>query len=388
VIDTKIIERIEKNEQLNNSNIKISFIIPVFNTENYLLKTLDSLVCADIDQIEIIIVDDGSTDESDLLIKEWINKSNVPVIYIRQKNAGLSAARMIGVERARGKFIGFCDSDDWLNVSVYIEMAELASENKCEIAICRSSVFEDDTGYAFDFYDSHIWEMMLGCRHFLNTTLLRKPELLRLEPNANTRLIDKEFFIKNRLEFPYGLHFEDLPVHVKSLILAKRVMLLNRTGYYYRTNRPGKITDQKSEKRFNILTSARIAIEDSKIINLESGAKAYMLLLISRMIYWCGANTLNKDRIRFFKEGSIFIRSNFTKTEITDAMKLGSKQEAILLNVFWCGMVDFLFRYSSGMNLKMFDLIRLITQPVLGRWPRRIAFEKITSKTKSIIFRK
>ena len=184
----------------------ISFIIPVFNTEAYLSETLNSIAAYGGFDIEIIIVDDGSTDGSTQAISAWIDTHDVPVQVIRQENAGLSAARMAGLVLATGTFVGFCDSDDRLDVAVYVKMARLALERGCDMAMCRSVVFDNASEDSHDFYDSSVWDNILTVNRCQILNGLSEPMLFRLEPNANTRLLRRSFMLQHKLTFPVGLH--------------------------------------------------------------------------------------------------------------------------------------------------------------------------------------
>ena len=290
-----------KTEVMHNEFL-ISFIVPVFNTQAYLCETLNSIAAYEGKDIEIIIVDDGSTDDSAEIILNWIMAHKVPARLIRQKNSGLSMARMAGLSLARGAFIAFCDSDDRLNVAVYIKMALLCEQRGCDIAICRSLVFDSATEESHDFYDALVWDRIMENRQIDILNSMSEPSLFRLEPNANTRLLRRGFMLQNKLTFPAGLHFEDFPVHVHSLAIAKSVLLMNATGYFYRINRNGKITDQKSAKRFDILKAVALAYGYAH--DVDERGLSHITSMACRMIYWCGTHTLNKDRTRFFQEAS------------------------------------------------------------------------------------
>ena len=278
----------------------ISFIVPVFNTEAYLGETLNSIAAYGGRDVEIIVVDDGSTDGSAQAISAWIDTHDIHVQVIRQENAGLSAARMAGLALARGIFVGFCDSDDRLDAAVYVKMARLAQERGCDMAMCRSTVFDSVSENSHDFYDADVWQNILASSRCRILNGLSEPLLFRLEPNANTRLLRRSFMLRHELTFPAGLHFEDFPVHVHGVAVARSVLLLNATGYFYRVNRNGKITDQRSAKRFDILKSVALAFEYAR--GVDERGLAQITAMGCRMIYWCGRHTLNEDRARFFAQ--------------------------------------------------------------------------------------
>ena len=97
---------------------KISVIIPVYNSEKFLKKCLDSIINQTLNDIEIICIDDGSTDKSLRILNNFADKDN-RITIINQKNSGPSAARNKGIENAKGEYIGFVDSDDWIDLDFY-----------------------------------------------------------------------------------------------------------------------------------------------------------------------------------------------------------------------------------------------------------------------------
>lgn len=127
--------------------MKVSVIVPVYNVELYIEKCLKSLVKQTLKEIEIIIVNDGSTDNSDKIISKYAKKySNI--IYIKKENGGVSEARNLGLQKATGEYIGFLDSDDWIEEDMYEKMYEKAkSENFDMVACDTEAIFPDKKMY-------------------------------------------------------------------------------------------------------------------------------------------------------------------------------------------------------------------------------------------------
>lgn len=376
-----------------NSSIEeplISVVVPVYNTQDYLLETLQSLSPQTGRNLEIIIINDGSTDDSDLLIRNWITNTKIDTTYIVQQNQGLSLARMNGTALARGRYLAFCDSDDLLDINTIITLAEMMSDRNVDVGLFRSCVFENTSGISYDFYDSNIWEELLNGNSHLLTTPQRNPTLFRLEPNANTRVFRREFFETVPITFPSRLHFEDLPAHIESLAAAQSILLINKTGYYYRVNRPGKITDQKSDKRFDILESARLALNILSRRNMPTPIQAWTMLLASRMIYWCGKNTLNKDRSRFYRDACNLLSAPEAKLAISHAIKnCGTTRERFLLILFAANSHEFLARHASGTPPRLRDGIRTLVRSRHRIDALRIVYsaslQKIKSRTRNLL---
>ena len=114
---------------------KLSVIVPVYNVEKYLSRCLTSLINQTLDNIEIIIVNDGSTDKSDEIIREY-KKANNNIIYVTKENGGLSSARNFGLIYATGEYIAFLDSDDYVDRNIYKKMYEKAKETNSDYVEC------------------------------------------------------------------------------------------------------------------------------------------------------------------------------------------------------------------------------------------------------------
>ena len=116
---------------------KVSIIVPVYNVEKYLAKCLDSLVNQTLEDVEIIVVDDGSRDNSKQIIDEFQTKYPDKIKSFVKENGGLSDARNFGLDRANGEYIGFVDSDDYVTAEMFEEMYSLAQKYDAEMVICN-----------------------------------------------------------------------------------------------------------------------------------------------------------------------------------------------------------------------------------------------------------
>ena len=129
---------------MNNStdrSIKVSIVVPVYNAEKYLVQCLDSVVNQTLKDVEIILIDDGSTDGSAEICKRYL--SDPRVTYYHKENEGLAAARQDGMERASGEYIGFVDSDDWIEPDMYERMYGAAKKENADVVMCNLFIDED-----------------------------------------------------------------------------------------------------------------------------------------------------------------------------------------------------------------------------------------------------
>ncbi len=239
----------------------VSVIVPVYNVEKYIARCLDSLVNQTIKNLEIIVVNDGSTDKSDEIIKQYQNKySNI--IYVTKENGGLSDARNYGMKYATGEYVAFLDSDDFLNNTMYEKMYEKALSTNCDYVEC-------------DFYWSFPKENNLDAtsnniadyENRIDERIEYKDKnemFIYSRVVAWNKLIKREI-IKN--EFPKGLYYEDIEFFYKLLPDIKSTEYVKEPLIYY-VQRQGSIVNKQSDKTkqiFNVLDNVIKYYRDNNI---------------------------------------------------------------------------------------------------------------------------
>ena len=117
--------------------INVSIIVPVYNMQSYLEACLDSLVNQTLQKIEIIIIDDGSKDNSAQIIKEYAERYPDIIRALHKENGGQATARNMGIRESKGEYIGFVDSDDVVDTNMYAEMYQLAKQKNCDLVECN-----------------------------------------------------------------------------------------------------------------------------------------------------------------------------------------------------------------------------------------------------------
>ncbi len=220
---------------LPDSNL-VSVIVAVYNVEQYLRECVDSLLCQEHEEIEIILVDDGSTDNSGDIC-EFYSQNDNRVHVIHQKNAGLSAARNVGTKLASGAWIVYVDADDAVDNHYISEMLNAARKNSVPIISCKFRIFYN--------------EMPDQSSETLGNGIVLEGveaacEVLS-EKRASTSAWGKLAIASlwKSVEFPEGRKYEDLPVTWKLFIQSERAVLLQDELYFYR-QRPKSISDAKS----------------------------------------------------------------------------------------------------------------------------------------------
>jgi glycosyltransferase involved in cell wall biosynthesis len=211
----------------------VSIIVPVFNIENYISKCLDSLLIQTLKEIEIILVDDGSTDLSGNICCEYASKDN-RIRVIHKKNEGLSSARNDGLAIAKGEYIGFVDGDDWVKEDMFEFLYNTSSTHNADISICGHFIVDGD----------HVEPIRNnGDIKILNHIEALSAILLDAEINsfAWDKLYKRELFID--LSYPVGRRFEDIAFTYLIFNRSKRVVQANVSKYFY-VRRNGSICIQ------------------------------------------------------------------------------------------------------------------------------------------------
>lgn len=200
----------------------ISVIIPVYNTAEYLDKCLESISNQTYENLELIVVDDGSTDDSPRICDEWAGKDKRFNI-IHQKNAGQSAARNKGIDVAKGDYLAFVDSDDYVSEDYMLKLYETLQQNDADISVCAYYEHKDGQTRVLGPVDNYSMDR--------NMALEKLVENKEFQSFFWTCLFKKELF--NDVRLPVGRNYEDLAVIYKLFYNAQKVCSTNEPLYHY-----------------------------------------------------------------------------------------------------------------------------------------------------------
>ena len=215
-------------------DIKVSVIVPMYNKEQKISKCLDSLINQTLREIEIVVVDDGSKDNSAEIVKKYCEKDS-RVRYVKQDNQGPGAARNVGIINSKGRYIGFVDCDDYVEHEMYEIMYNAAEQNNCEVAVCQEkNVYVDDEGHVTNLGETHFpyneitvvtGKMVL--EWFLNFNHLSLN-------SACFKIVRKSVFVEKDIYFPDNYRYaEDLTICGGILSVAKSVAVIPKSLYIY-----------------------------------------------------------------------------------------------------------------------------------------------------------
>lgn len=224
--------------------VKVSVIIPAYNVEEYIEKSINSILNQTFKDIEILVINDGSTDGT-LKVLNSICENNTNIVLIDKKNEGVSEARNVGVSMARGEYIYFVDADDWLHERAIEVLYNKAKEKNTDI-LC------------FNFYK--VLENRLikekGCSVELNTiqgeAFLRLCLLGKVMPSLCTKFIKSDFIKENNIKCPKSIGYgEDLVTTINLAYNAKIVGYIDEYLYYY-LYRLSSVSNSNNKKRLDI----------------------------------------------------------------------------------------------------------------------------------------
>ena len=215
----------------------VSVIVPVYNVERYLEKCIESVCGQTFTGLEIILVDDGSTDHSSGICDEWARK-DARIRVLHKENGGLSDARNAGIEIATGGWYMFVDSDDTITPDTIERLYGAATAHDCEMAVCNMVRIYDD-GATEPFYNPvsklTVWD---GLQRF---------ETLK-QPSACNKLFRADLF--RDVQFPKGKFYEDTFVYHVLAHRAKKIALTGHDGYYYLSRRESILGQPKYTDRY------------------------------------------------------------------------------------------------------------------------------------------
>ena len=278
----------------------ISIIVPIYNAEKYIAKCLESLINQTKKELEFILINDGSTDNTEKIIKKYSDKR---IKYFKNKNQGIGKTRNFGIKKATGEYLMFIDSDDYLEKTACEELYKTIKKDKSDIAIC-------------DFYkiyeNGQLEEIRLPS--FKKTTLKKTPNLLLDINLAPWNKLYKSSLIKeNNLTFVENLKYEDAPFVAEVFDKANQISKVNKCLNYYLI-RGNSETTVRDERTFDIL----------KIVDLIRDYfkdKDYLQPTIKKLIVRILTNyNIQQRNQKDIKIGMSFINEsfNYLKTYVPD----------------------------------------------------------------------
>ena len=233
----------------NDNNPKVSIIVPVYNVEKYLKKCLDSLINQTLKEIEIIIVNDGSPDNSQKIIDDYKEKYPQKIASFIKENGGQGEARNYGLKKSHGEFIGYVDSDDYVELDMYEKLYNKAIQNNSDIVICGSYNILENGHKTIDLEESYVNDIQINA-------LLGKKAVWN-------KIYRRELLLENNLSFRCKLWYEDFDFTIKTLSKTKNISYVNEPLYNYLIRNGSTMNNSNIDRNLEILEAF------NEIINLN-----------------------------------------------------------------------------------------------------------------------
>ena len=266
--------------------VKISVIVPVYNCEDYLEESIRSILNQSFNDIEIICVDDGSTDDSLNILKE-LSKQDTRLKVYTQENQGASVARNNALEKASGDYIYFFDADDYIVDDCLEKIYNNAINNDSDIVFFKYDHYKEDS---FQKHSQQDIEKQFSKTDFTNFTFNCYDYRIRAFKGPFApwfKFYKKEFLDKyDYFEFPSGLNHNDVPFHVKTILKASKISFIPEYLYHYRIDNPNSISNTRLIRFKDIFSIIKIVEDFLKDENLlEEFEKEFEYFKINRILY-------------------------------------------------------------------------------------------------------
>ena len=277
------------------TEVKVSIIVPVYNAASFLEECLDSILSQTLKNIEVICVNDGSKDNSQAILERYA-KQDQRVRVLVKENGGLRSARNFGVAVATGEYIGFVDSDDFIDPKMMEILYSKAKETNADVAIGDLYLYDHKTAETSEYRDQLLFLRLKN--RVIN--LADEPELIRCIA-AWDRIYRRSLLNDNNITFPEGLVYEDALYTTQVLMKAQRIVVIPQKLYYYRKNVGESITDRevKSDKYKSDFLNINLRIQ--KILQEEDVSEDILTQYLMYFMHNAFIHQGNATTPRFFK---------------------------------------------------------------------------------------
>lgn len=238
---------------MSQASVKVSVVIPIFNTERYLGECLDSVLGQSLEDIEVLCVDDGSTDRSPEILRDYARR-DPRVVVMSHGGRGPGSARNTAIEAASGEYIACVDSDDYIHVDMLAEMYGAAKLDGTDVVICMLDKFSDTAAneqYAPCTYDKNIPHELDGVAFSWRDL----ENVFRLRFASCNKIYNRDFLTQKKIRYSEGIFFEDLVFTYRSLLEAESLRFVRKPLYFNRRARAEATTFVQSDRVFDALTA-------------------------------------------------------------------------------------------------------------------------------------
>ena len=325
------------------SKYKVSIIVPVYGVEKYIDKCLDSLVKQSLKEIEIIVVNDGTKDNSQKIIDKYVKKYPDKIKSYIKENGGQGSARNYGLKKAMGEYIGYVDSDDFVEKDMYKKLYNKAIENDYDIVVCGNyNVSEDYKTKNIDIFTN-----------YYNTDL---ENLFFGKMAVWNKIYKRDILIKNKLEFKEKVWYEDLAFTLKAIMNSNSFAFIDEPLYDYLIREGSTMNNSNVQRNLEILDAFNDIlsyIQHNKKEEYFSKIEFLAIdhIYISAIVRVLKAETDDKVKRETINKLIDYMNTSFPNYKNNKYINTLSKNRKIiykLINIKMYGLINLIFKVKKG----------------------------------------
>ena len=322
---------------------KLSIIVPVYGVEKYIDKCLDSLVKQSLKEIEIIVVNDGTKDNSQKIIDKYVKKYPDKIKSYIKENGGQGSARNYGLKKTTGEYIGYVDSDDFVEKDMYKKLYNKAKENNYDIVVCGNyNVSEDYQNKNIDAfinnYNTDLENIFFGKMAVWN------------------KIYKRDILIKNKLEFKEKVWYEDLAFTLKAIMNSNTFAFIDEPLYDYLIREGSTMNNSNVQRNLEILDAFNDILSYIQHNKKEEYFNKIEFLAIDHIYISAIVRVLKADSDKNIKKETIeklinYMNKNFPNYKSNKYINTLSKNIKIiykLINIKMYGLINLIFKVKKG----------------------------------------
>lgn len=322
---------------------KLSIIVPVYGVEKYIDKCLNSLVKQSLKEIEVIVVNDGTKDNSQKIIDKYVKKYPDKIKSYIKENGGQGSARNYGLKKATGEYIGYVDSDDFVEKDMYKKLYNKAKENNYDIVVCGNyNVSEDYQNKNIDTfinnYNTDLEKIFFGKMAVWN------------------KIYKRDILIKNKLEFKEKVWYEDLAFSLKAIMNSNTFAFIDEPLYDYLIREGSTMNNSNVQRNLEILDAFNDILSYIKHNKKEEYFSKIEFLAIDHIYISAIVRVLKADADDKVKRKTInklidYMNTSFPNYKNNKYINTLSKNRKIiykLINIKMYGLINLIFKVKKG----------------------------------------
>ena len=322
---------------------KLSIIVPVYGVEKYIDKCLNSLVKQSLKEIEVIVVNDGTKDNSQKIIDKYVKKYPDKIKSYIKENGGQGSARNYGLKKATGEYIGYVDSDDFVEKDMYKKLYNKAKENNYDIVVCGNyNVSEDYQNKNIDAfinnYNTDLENIFFGKMAVWN------------------KIYKRDILIKNKLEFKEKVWYEDLAFTLKAIMNSNTFAFIDEPLYDYLIREGSTMNNSNVQRNLEILDAFNDILSYIQHNKKEEYFSKIEFLAIDHIYISAIVRVLKADADDKVKRETInklidYMNTSFPNYKNNKYINTLSKNRKIiykLINIKMYGLINLIFKVKKG----------------------------------------